>query len=206
MGSGVYDANNNLVGGQYVTYTLTGSANGYNITNIVTAGGWVDSGRDEQDYVVSYATVANPTNFIPIASVDYNPTNPAGYSMVRATITPVSGALASNVVALQFNMNTNDENGFSGYSQIGVYGSPSGPLFIAPSITSIYESGGNLIVSGTGGYPLNSSYTWLSTTNLSPPVVWTTNSTGTLDGTGSFSNSIPINAAQRANFFLLRIP
>jgi hypothetical protein len=125
MGSGGYDANNNLVGGQYVTYTLTGSANGYNITNIVTAGGWVDSGRDEQDYVVSYATAASPSYFIPIVIVDYNPTNPAGYSMVRATITPVSGVLASNVVALQFNMNQNDENGFSGYSEIGVYGSPS---------------------------------------------------------------------------------
>ena len=66
-------------------------------------------------------------------------------------------------------------------------------------------SGGNLILTGTGGTP-NSGYTWLSTTNLSAPTTWTTNSTGTLDGTGAFSNAIPINASQPACFFWLRLP
>src|ERR1022692_3868819 len=126
MGSGSVDGSGNLRGGQYVIYTLPASANGYDITNIVTAGGWNDGGRDMQSYTVNYATSANPTYFTPLAMVGYNPTNPVGYSMVRATITPASGALASNVVALEFDMTTPvGENGFSGYSEIGVYGSPS---------------------------------------------------------------------------------
>jgi hypothetical protein len=65
--------------------------------------------------------------------------------------------------------------------------------------------GDNLILSGSGGPP-NTGYTWLITTNLSPPIIWTTNVTGTLDGTGAFSNAIPINTLQRAKFFRLRIP
>ncbi|MCX6930280.1 MAG: hypothetical protein NT154_44790, partial [Verrucomicrobia bacterium] len=116
----------NAQGGNYVIYTLPASANGYDLTNIVTVGGWNDGGRDQQSYTVKYATAANPTYFIPLAVVSYNPTNPVGYSMDRATITPVSGVLASHVVAVQFDMSTPaGENGFSGYSEIAVYGSPS---------------------------------------------------------------------------------
>jgi hypothetical protein len=66
-------------------------------------------------------------------------------------------------------------------------------------------SGDNLILTGTGGTP-NTAYTWLSTTNLSAPINWKTNSTGTLDGSGAFSNSIPINVTNRATFFRLRLP
>jgi hypothetical protein len=117
---------NNAQGGNYVTYTLPASANGYDITNIMTAGGWNDAGRDQQSYTVNYATAANPTHFKRLAVVSYNPTSPIGYSMNRATLTPASGVLAANVVALQFDMTTPaGENGFSGYSEIAAYGSPS---------------------------------------------------------------------------------
>jgi len=128
MGSGTGDAGDPgvLFGGQYVTYTLTGSANGYDITNIMTAGGWNDAGRDQQAYTINYATAENPTYFTPLAMVNYNPASPSGYSVTRATITPASGVLASNVVALEFDMTTPaGENGFSGYSEIAAYGSPS---------------------------------------------------------------------------------
>jgi hypothetical protein len=74
-----------------------------------------------------------------------------------------------------------------------------------PTLGTPTVSGGNLILTGTGGTP-DSGYTWLSTTNLSAPITWTTNSTGTLDGTGSFSNAIPVNTAQPASFFRLRMP
>ena len=73
------------------------------------------------------------------------------------------------------------------------------PVLGAPRV-----SGGSLIVTGTGGTP-GAGYTWLTTTNLSAPVNWTTNSTGTLDGTGAFSNSIPVGAIP-ASFFRLRLP
>lgn len=66
-------------------------------------------------------------------------------------------------------------------------------------------SGGNLIVTGTGGTP-NAGYTWLAATNLSAPIHWITNSTGTLDGAGALSNAIPINVSQPARYFWLRLP
>ena len=74
------------------------------------------------------------------------------------------------------------------------------PAFGAPKV-----SGGNLILTGSGGTP-SGRYLWLVTTNLTAPINWTTNSTGTLDGMGSFSNSFPISASQPARFFRLRMP
>jgi hypothetical protein len=141
MGSGGGGQDGSTLGGQYVIYSLPASANGYDITNIMTAGGWNDAGRDQQSYTINYATAANPTYFTPLATVNYNPGNPVGYSMVRATITPANGVLASNVVALEFDMTTPaGENGFSGYSEIAAYGSPSAtPPPVAPAITVQHE-------------------------------------------------------------------
>jgi alpha-L-rhamnosidase len=75
----------------------------------------------------------------------------------------------------------------------------------APTLGSPRVSGGNLIVTGTNGTP-GAGYTWLSATNLSAPTTWKTNSTGTLDGAGAFSNTIPISLSQPASFFRLRLP
>ena len=75
----------------------------------------------------------------------------------------------------------------------------------APTLGSVTVSGGNLIITGAGGTP-GAGYTVLTTTNLSASIVWTTNSTGTLDGTGSLSNSIPISTTTPAQFFRLRLP
>jgi hypothetical protein len=61
------------------------------------------------------------------------------------------------------------------------------------------------VLTGGGGTP-NSPYTWLTTTNLAPPVIWTTNSAGTLDGTGAFSNAIPINRIEPGRYFRMRLP
>ena len=77
-------------------------------------------------------------------------------------------------------------------------------LNVAPAIGHAAVSGGNLVVTGTGGTP-NAGYTWLSTTNLAAPINWVTNSTGKLDGTGAFSASVPVGA-NPASFFRLRIP
>jgi Immunoglobulin I-set domain len=74
-----------------------------------------------------------------------------------------------------------------------------------PTLHTPRVSGGYLILTGTGGTP-NAGYTWLQTTNLSVPITWTTNSTGTLDGSGAFSNSIPINPAVPDSYFRLRMP
>jgi hypothetical protein len=78
-------------------------------------------------------------------------------------------------------------------------------VLIAPALGTPKVLGGNLILTGAGGTG-NSGYTWLATTNLSPPIHWTTNRTGTLDSSGAFSNAIPINASRPANFLRLRMP
>jgi alpha-L-rhamnosidase len=74
-----------------------------------------------------------------------------------------------------------------------------------PTLGAPKVSGGNLILTGTGGTP-NAGYTWLVTTNLSAPINWMTNSTGLLDGMGAFSNPIPINPLQPVGFFRLQMP
>jgi hypothetical protein len=35
---------------------------------------------------------------------------------------------------------------------------------------------------------------------------WTTNMVGTLDGSGAFSNALPVNTSEAARFFWLRTP
>jgi len=63
----------------------------------------------------------------------------------------------------------------------------------------------DIFTANAGGTP-NVGYTWLTTTNLSIPITWTTNLQSTLDGSGAFSNSIPISTTTPARFFRLRMP
>jgi autotransporter-associated beta strand protein len=73
-------------------------------------------------------------------------------------------------------------------------------------VNPVFVSGGNLILTGSGGNP-NGPYTWLTSTNVAAPLsTWLTNSTGTFSGTGTFSNAIPVNPTERARFFQLRQP
>jgi len=75
-----------------------------------------------------------------------------------------------------------------------------------PVVNPPVVSGGNLILTGSGGIA-DAGYTLLTTTNLAIPIsAWTTNATGTFNGSGAFSNSIPISQSQAAQFFLLRTP
>ncbi|HWY75406.1 MAG TPA: immunoglobulin domain-containing protein [Verrucomicrobiae bacterium] len=190
-------------GGNSVTYTLSGSSSGYNITQFVTYGGWGDAGRDQQAYTIKYSTVANPTNFVSLASVSYLPSDPGGKpSATRVTCTSSgAGPLAANVAAVQFNFTSpSGENGWEGYTELQIFG-------VKPfSVTSTRASGGNLIITGTGGSP-GGGYTVLTATNVSTPLAqWTTNSTGSFDGTGSFSNSIPIVPSVPRSFYRIRIP
>ncbi len=75
-----------------------------------------------------------------------------------------------------------------------------------PVVSRPVVSGGNLILTGSGGTP-GAQFTWLTTTNLMTPIaLWTTNTVGSFDGSGNFSNAIPINTSVPARFFQLRTP
>lgn len=75
------------------------------------------------------------------------------------------------------------------------------PVIDPPTVTS-----GNLILQGTGGTPAG-SYHWLTSPDVAAPLAnWTTNLTGAFDGSGSFSNAIPINTGEPARFFRMKTP
>jgi alpha-L-rhamnosidase len=123
--------------GQSVTYTLTGSSTGYDLTNITVYGGWGDAGRDQQAYTVYYSTISAPTTYIQLSDVNYNPSDPANVqSATRVALRPASGLLATNVAAVKFDFtNPAGENGYSGYSEIQVFGKPTpvpGPVVSLP--------------------------------------------------------------------------
>ena len=196
--------------GAIVIYKPGDSVYGCNITNITVYGGWQDNGRDQQAYTVYYSTAAAPTNFLYFATVNYTPSDVPNNtpSATRVTIAPTApgGVLLSNVAAVEFNFTSPpSENGDCGYAEIAVLGVQNTPPAQAPIIGPLQVSGNNLIITGTGGTP-NSDYAWLFTTNLTPPIIWMTNSTGILNSAGAFSNSFPINSITPEGFFKLQLP
>jgi hypothetical protein len=116
-----------------ITYTLSGSANGYDLTNITVYGGWADNGRDQQAYTVYYSKASAPTNFIALASINYNPSIAANSaSATRVTLTSAAGVMAANVAAVKFDLTSpTSENGYCGYAQIAVFGTPSAVFGLA---------------------------------------------------------------------------
>jgi hypothetical protein len=195
--------------GRSITYTC---ANGsWDITNIVVYSGWGNYDRDGQFYNIYYTTLTNPSTQVLLQSVYYNPPALTGPSADRVAISPANGSLylATNVASITFDFSPQTsslDNGYSGYAEIVLMGTNvPGATPVLPTLHPTTYSAGKLIVTGTGGTS-NGHYTWLETTNLAAPAVWTTNSSGALDSAGAFSNALPVNAAEPKRFFRLRMP
>ena len=117
-------------GGTQLIYTLTLAQP---IQSITILGGWQDGGRDEQSFSILYATAAAPTTFLPLTTVDYNPTDSTPVAtgiggnthptLTKITIADTTGILAANVSKIRFDFNAT-ENGYSGYSEIDVQAVP----------------------------------------------------------------------------------
>lgn len=154
--------------GQFVTYHLGGSDNGYTLTNIMVYGGWGDAGRDQQAFTIYYSTVTSPATFLPLRSVNFNPANPlAVQSATRTTLMRSNGALATNVVAVKFDFTTPPaENGYCGYSEIAIYGFPTLPLALPTMLSVNFQSGDDFIVN-VEGLIAGRGYLLQSRTNLS---------------------------------------
>ncbi|MDB6063799.1 MAG: Autotransporter-associated beta strand repeat protein [Pedosphaera sp.] len=95
-------------------------------------------------------------------------------------------------------------------SATGTFNPATGQLTItsvaSPVVNPSTISGGNLILTGSGGLP-GAGFTWLTSTNVAAPVsTWTTNTTGVYSASGTFSNSFPISVSEPHRFFLLRTP
>jgi hypothetical protein len=177
--------------GASITYTLAGSATGYNLTNVTVYGGWGDAGRDQQAYTIYYSTISTPTVFTQLSTVNYNPSNPVNaQSATRATLTPASGALATNVSAVKFNFTSpSSENGYCGYSQIALFG--------RPTLTSVPPVLNAQLTMDLTGFVINfsslsqgQSYQLQSNTNLSADT-WTAETNFVATQTmATFTNSV----------------
>jgi hypothetical protein len=76
----------------------------------------------------------------------------------------------------------------------------------APVVTATYQSGTNVVFSGTGG-PANGTYQVLSSTNIAAPVAtWTVVEAKQFDASGNFSVTNAIAPSVPQNFYLLQVP
>jgi hypothetical protein len=190
--------------GASVTYMLTGSASGYNLTNIMVYAGWVDAGHDQQAYTVSYSKVAAPATFISLGSVNYNPANAANaQSATRISLLPASGVLATNVAAVKFDFTTpTSENGYCGYSEIALFGMPTQVMATNPTYITVQVTGNNLTLNWPSdhiGWRLQ-----VQTNELAQGLG--TNWADVAGSTGTNQMNIPINPASSSVFFRLIYP
>lgn len=171
--------------GNSVVFSLDLSVNfnGYSLTSFDTYCAWPDSGRDNQNFTIQYATVAAPTTFVNLATVS----NQTVGSIIstHTNITDSTGTLASGVGYIRFNF-ANQENGYVGLREFIVIGAAS-PLSTPLTWTGAAGAGGNA--------------TWVST----PDTNWKKTSDGTaanydstspvtFDSTGANTN-IAVQAA-----------
>lgn len=105
--------------GQSAVFTFNSA---FDLTSIDTYAGW-DTYRGGQSYTVSYATAANPTNYIVLATVndDYVV---SGNDNTHVDLSGSTGILASNVISLSFQFN-DVTDGYAGYREIDVQGKAS---------------------------------------------------------------------------------
>ena len=177
--------------GASIIYSLTGSATGYNLTNIMVYGGWGDAGRDQQAYTIYCSTISTPTVFTKLSTVNYNPSNPLSVqSATRATMTPASGALATNVAAVKFDFTSpSSENGYCGYSQIALFGRPT-LTSVPPILSANLTMDLNGFVINFSSLSQGQSYQLQSSTNLSANT-WTTETNFVAtQSAAAFTNSI----------------
>jgi hypothetical protein len=141
--------------------------------------------------------------------LDQTGSNPGTFSLANGAVldltfsgTYVVGACYTNGVALAGGV----------YTSVNLPGfiTGSGSLTVSsakpPVVNRPIASGGNLILTGSGG-SAGAHYTWLTSTNVTTPIaLWVTNTTGNFDGSGDFSNAIPISISTPAKFFRLRTP
>ena len=94
---------------------------GYNITSFDSYCAWGDSGRDNQDYTLQYATVAAPSTYITIGAAN-NHTAVDRATHVR--LTNNTGFLATGVSSIRIIFAGNQENGYTGYREFVLQDTP----------------------------------------------------------------------------------
>jgi len=179
---------------------LTAQPAGYSIGSFDSYCSWGDHGRDDQDYTISFSTVANPTVFTPLATVGNHTANNTGntFNSTHSTVTDTTGVMATGVAQIQITFNT-QENGYTGFREF---------VLRAPTVTTLNESstanswtlpsGTNLLNGGTANpAPVQPTH-GTDTASASWSVV-TDNSVGTA---GNFLGSVTPNNGNVVTFSL----
>ncbi|HEY2328677.1 MAG TPA: hypothetical protein VGI63_02555, partial [Verrucomicrobiae bacterium] len=203
--------------------TGTGAINGGGAT-VVSATGTLAPGTASTIGTLTFATAPalNGTNFLKInrnggAMLADKIALPGGtlnyggtlvVTNIGATLQP--GDTFTNFSAASFNGWFSSLQLPVGYvwntSQLPVNGSISIPGGTPPAIISVSVSGTSLVLNATNGTP-NSPVTVLTSTSLALPLAqWTTNMTGSFDGSGNFNgtNLGGFNASTPQRFYLLQ--
>lgn len=117
---------NTLDSSPTVTFTLDTSiyTSGYTLTSFTSDYGWLDRPPfSDQDYKIYYSTVSQPTDFVLLATVNYNPFSPSGTdngntggggsnsSLVTVLNLGVSNVGAVKIQFLPYNDGTNTASG-----------------------------------------------------------------------------------------------
>lgn len=160
---------------------------------------------------------AGSTSFMKIGTSSFDQIaglTSVAYSGTLVVTNTTGGSITGNVYPL-FRSGSPGTGNFTSITVLpsgsATFNPATGQLTITSSgaftFNPVTTSSGNLILTGSGG-TAGGGYTLLSATNIATPFAsWTTNTTGTFSGTGTFSNAIPINAAQPGgNFFRIRTP
>jgi len=174
-----------------------------------------------------YAPPATPANLSPtsvsnsFAALKWNTSaNAVNYNLKRALAV---GGPYTNVASQIASTNSTDptvgaattyyyvvsaSNGFgeSTNSPAVSLTTAANPVVSLPVFTSVSVSGTNIVLQGTNGSS-GAAYVVLTASNLALPLAnWQTNLTGNFSGGGKFSNSLPVNPADKQRFYRVRSP
>jgi hypothetical protein len=122
--------------GSTVTYGFNVEANplGYILTEINTFGEW-DEGRDAQNIDILYSTISNPTNFVALTTLAFDPA-PGNFSRISVSSGSGDPFLATDVHSIRFSFGA-QENSSGGYREFDVLGQaipePSAVLLLGAS-------------------------------------------------------------------------
>ncbi|HWY76563.1 MAG TPA: hypothetical protein VN281_13145, partial [Verrucomicrobiae bacterium] len=155
------------ISGGSVTFYLGAGANGtgYTITNLNTYTAWQDDGRENANYAVSYST--DGTNFLPIATVHYNPSAYPTQDGTAGTLTSLTVTNLTGVQYLKWDFSA-QQNGGVGYTEVAAFGKPS--LSHSQVSVSVTQSTAAGFVMNASGLSVGQNYALESTTNLLAPV------------------------------------
>jgi len=151
------------ISGGAITFFLGAGPNGtgYTITNLNTYTAWQDDGRENANYAVSYS--ADGTNFLPIASVDYNPSAYPTQDGTGGTLTSLAVTNLAGVRYLKWDFSAAQQNGGVGYTEVAAYGQPG--LAPGPVVVGVTRTGTSFVIE-VSGLSIGQSYTLQSATNL----------------------------------------